>query len=67
LVSGDKGGEGTAEEESQGTAEQAARGTAVSGDGGSQAEMREKSETWEDVFFQVRKPRGFLQNSRYII
>jgi hypothetical protein len=71
LVSDDKGGEGTAEEESQGTAEQAAeqaaRGTAVSGDGGLQAEMREKSETWEDVFFQVKKARGISQNSRYVI
>jgi CRISPR/Cas system CSM-associated protein Csm2 small subunit len=62
LVSEDKGGEGTAEEESQGTAEQAAEqaalGTAVSGDGGSRAEMRKKSETWEEVFFQVKKARG---------
>jgi hypothetical protein len=50
------------EQESQGTAELAAelaaRGTAVSGDGGSQAETRKKSETWEDVCLQVKNAKG---------
>jgi hypothetical protein len=65
LVGEDEGGDGTAEQESWGTVEpatvQAARGTAVAGGGGSRAEMMEKTETWGDVFLQVKKSRGLFK------
>jgi hypothetical protein len=69
LVGEDEGGDGTAEQESWGTVEpateqatvQAARGTAVAGGGDSRAEMMKKTETWEDVFLQVKKSRGLFK------